>query len=98
MATSTETPGVLVEHWPTVLWRSAVGYAAALGYFAPDAIDWLLANMDALPLKDETKAWLRPLLVVLGVLVARVIKQNGLRRAVLKKQRQEQEEQAAKGI
>lgn len=86
MATSTETTGVLVEHWPTVLWRSATGWAAALGYFAPDAIQWALSNMDSLPMSDETKAWLRPCLVVASVLVARIVKQNGLRRAVMKKE------------
>jgi hypothetical protein len=89
MATSSETPGVLVEHWPTVMLRSAVGYAAALAYFAPDAIQWLLDNMDALPMTDETKGWLRPILVILAVLVARIVKQNGLRRAVQKKELQE---------
>jgi hypothetical protein len=85
MATSTETPGALVEHWPTVLWRSAVGWVAALAYFTPDAVQWALAHMDAFPMSDSTKAIARPILVVLGVLVARIIKQNGLRRAVLEK-------------
>jgi hypothetical protein len=89
MATSTEAPGVLVEHWPTVMWRSAVGWAAALAYFTPDAIQWVLAHMDAFPMSDEAKAVARPILVVLGVVVARVIKQNGLRRAVLRKEAQQ---------
>lgn len=80
--------GVLVEQWPTVLWRSSANWAAWLSVLLPDIIAWALSHLDMIPselLSPENKNIARIVLVSIAVPLARIWKQRALRRAVAEK-------------
>lgn len=79
---------VLVEHWPTVLMGSAANWAAWIALGLPDLVAWILSHLDSVPpelLSLENRNIARIALVSIAVPVARIIKQEALRRALDRK-------------
>lgn len=92
MATE-EKSGVLVEHWPTILWRSAANWAAWLSATIPDILIWAGENWDIIPtgsLTEQQKMIARMVIVSIAVPLARSWKQEGLRKALAKKEAEAQ--------
>lgn len=81
-------PSMLVDHWPTVLMGSAANWAAWIALGLPDIVAWLLSKLDSVPpelLTLENRNIARIILVSIAVPIARIIRQEALRRALAKK-------------
>lgn len=71
---------VVAPKWWEVLFRSWSVYVAGLGLVLPELVDFVLANLDSLPLSQESKMWIRVGALAL-VIILRPIPQRSLRKS-----------------